>query len=347
MLLALAPKWSEQYLANRIRNTRTAIPNPDGYAIICNRQRHVHPAATATSFSRLATMQQHIADRAIKLLRHLAGVHTYVGTTRFGMRQDPRHSTIMIFFNDDEADDLSWPNATTPEQAPLRCPLVLSNQQQSFALYLEGKSGQGLPRSLADRPLGEFMAALIEAINVKRKSLFEFENIPFACLDSEISSPTARGGQTLVRLKMRNLLTNAVFEKTFKANDKFKDPDLVLVPASYLYSDNDGSHFLDQETFETLTLNDEMTGDALGYLIEGALLQLHKYNGNPIGLQLPMFVELNVAYTEPAVRGDSSSGSVTKSAKLETGLEIRVPLFIKEGEKVKVATETGEFVSRA
>lgn len=191
------------------------------------------------------------------------------------------------------------------------------------------------------------MAALIEAINVKRKSLFEFENIPFACLDSEISSPTARGGQTLVRLKMRNLLTNAVFEKTFKANDKFKDPDLVLVPASYLYSDNDGSHFLDQETFETLTLNDEMTGDALGYLIEGALLQLHKFNGNPIGLQLPMFVELNVAYTEPAVRGDSSSGSVTKSAKLETGLEIRVPLFIKEGEKVKVATETGEFVSRA
>jgi elongation factor P len=191
------------------------------------------------------------------------------------------------------------------------------------------------------------MAALIEAIHVKRKAVFEYENIPYACLDSDISTPTARGGQTLVRLKMRNLLNSAVFEKTFKANDKFKEPDLVLVPASYLYTDGDGSHFLDQETYETLTLTPEMVGDALDYLIEGALLQLHKYNGNPIGLQLPIFVELDVAHTEPAVRGDSSSGSVTKMARLETGLEIRVPLFIKEGEKVKVSTENRDFAGRA
>jgi len=191
------------------------------------------------------------------------------------------------------------------------------------------------------------MAALVEAIHVKRKMVFEFENVPYACLDSDISSPTARGGQTLVRLKMRNLLTSAVFEKTFKANDKFKEPDLVLVPASYLYSDGEGSHFLDQESFETLTLDKDMVGNALGYLLEGAMLQLHKYNGNPIGLQLPIFVELDVEYTEPAVKGDSSSGSVTKTARLETGLEIKVPLFIKEGEKVKVTTETGEFAGRA
>ncbi len=191
------------------------------------------------------------------------------------------------------------------------------------------------------------MAALIEAINIKRKSVFEFENAPYACLDAEISSPTARGGQTLVRLKMRNLLTSAVFEKSFKAGDRFKEPDLVLVPASYLYSDNDGSHFLDQESYETLTLAPETIGNALDLLIEGAMLQLHKYNGNPIGLQLPIFVDLDVAYTEPGVRGDSSSGSVTKSARLETGLEIRVPLFIKQGEKVRVTTETREFASRA
>ncbi len=191
------------------------------------------------------------------------------------------------------------------------------------------------------------MAALIEAINVKRKSVFEFENTPYACLDSDISTPTARGGQTLVRLKMRNLLTSAVFEKTFKAGDKFREPDLVLVPVSYLYSDGDGSHFLDQESFETLTLAPETVGDALDLLIEGSLLQMHKYNGNPIGLQLPIFVDLDVAYTEPGVRGDSSSGSVTKSARLETGLEIRVPLFIKQGEKVRVTTETREFASRA
>jgi elongation factor P len=193
----------------------------------------------------------------------------------------------------------------------------------------------------------EFMAVLIEAINVKRRTLFEFDNTPFYCLEAEVNTPTARGGQTLVRLKIRNLLTSAVFEKTFKASDKFREPDLQLVPASYLYSDSEGSHFLDQDNFETLTLSDDMIGNALDFLLEGAVIQLHKYNGNPIGLELPMFVELVVAHTEPGVRGDSSSGSVTKPATLETGLEIRVPLFIKEGEKVKVSTENREFAGRA
>jgi len=191
------------------------------------------------------------------------------------------------------------------------------------------------------------MAALIDALDVKRRTLFELDNVPYCCLDSDVSTPTARGGQTLVRLKMRNLLTSAVFERTFKAGEKFKEPDLQVVAASYLYTDNDGSHFLDQESFETLTLNEQMVGKALDFLIEGAIIDLHKYNGNPIGLELPMFVELSVAYTEPGVRGDTSSGSVTKPAKLETGLEIRVPLFIKAGEKVKVATENGEFAGRA
>src|SRR5579885_2071110 len=113
------------------------------------------------------------------------------------------------------------------------------------------------------------MGALIDAIDVKRKSYFEFENIPFCCLEAEVNTPTARGGQTLVRLKMRNLLTNAVFEKTFKASDKFKEPDLESVQASYLYSDGDGSYFMDQESFETLTLTAQMVGDALDLLIEG------------------------------------------------------------------------------
>ncbi len=191
------------------------------------------------------------------------------------------------------------------------------------------------------------MPALTEAIHIKRKTMFEFEDAPYACLDSDITTPTARGGQTLVRLKMRNLLTGAVFEKTFKAGDKFKEPDLVLIPASYLYSDSDGSHFLDQESYETLTLDKQMVGDALELLVEGALLQLHKYNGNPIGLQLPMFVDLDVVYAEPGARADTSSGGGTKLARLETGLELRVPPFIKQGEKVKVSTEDREFAGRA
>ena len=191
------------------------------------------------------------------------------------------------------------------------------------------------------------MASLIDAIDVKKRTLFEFDNTPFSCLDVEVSTPTARGGQTLVRLKIRNLLTNAVFEKTFKAGEKFKEPDLQMVPASYLYSDGNGSHFLDQESFETYTLSEDVIGNSLEVLIEGCLVELLKYNGNPIGLELPMFVELTVAHTEPGVRGDSSSGSVTKPATLETGLEIRVPLFIKEGEKIKLTTETRTFAGRA
>jgi elongation factor P len=90
-----------------------------------------------------------------------------------------------------------------------------------------------------------------------------------------------------------------------------------------------------------------MVGDALDFLVEGVIIELWKFNGNPIGLDLPIFVELKIAQTEPGVKGDSSSGSVTKTAKLETGLEIRVPLFIKEGEKVKVSTENREFAGRA
>ena len=130
------------------------------------------------------------------------------------------------------------------------------------------------------------MAALIEAIDVKRKMYFELENTPYYCMEVEVSTPTARGGQTLVRLKMRNLLTRAVFDKTFKASDRFKEPDLEMVEASYLYSDADGSYFLDQVSFETHNLSTQMMGDALEFLVEGAMIQLQKFNGNPIGLRI-------------------------------------------------------------
>jgi elongation factor P len=191
------------------------------------------------------------------------------------------------------------------------------------------------------------MAALIDAIDIKRKTYFEFENAPYYCMDVDVSTPTARGGQTLIRLKMRNLLTRAVFDKTFKAGEKFKEPDLETIEASYLYSDGEGAHFMDQESFETITLSSDKLGDALQFMLEGVIIKIEKFNGNPIGLQLPAQVELAVAYTEPGVRGDTASGAVTKPARLETGLEIRVPFFIKEGEKVRVNTETGEFAGRA
>jgi elongation factor P len=191
------------------------------------------------------------------------------------------------------------------------------------------------------------MPALLEAIELKRKMFFEYENAPYHVLDVDVSKPTARGGQTLVRLKMRNLLTRAVFDKTFKAGEKFAEPDLVVVPATYLYADGDGYHFMDGESYETLTLSAETLGDDRLLLVDNVAVQIQKYNGNPIGVQFPPHVELKVTACEPGVRGDTASGGVTKNATLETGLEVRVPLFIKEGEKVKVHTETREFAGRA
>ena len=191
------------------------------------------------------------------------------------------------------------------------------------------------------------MPSLIEAIDIKRKMFFEFEGAPYHCLDVDISKPTARGGQTLVRLKMRNLLTRAVFDKTFKAGEKFSEPDLETIEASFMYTDGDGFHFMDQESFETLTLNADRVGDGRDFLVDNLIVQVQKYNGNPIGLQFPPHVELVVTSTEPGVRGDTASGGANKAATLQTGLEIRVPLFIKEGDKVRVHTETREFSGRA
>ena len=191
------------------------------------------------------------------------------------------------------------------------------------------------------------MASLKEAIDIKRKTFFEFEGAPYVCVDVEVSKPTARGGQTLVRLKMRNLITRAVFDKTFKAGEKFAEPDLSTSEASYLYADAAGFHFMDQESYETLTLGADVVGDDRQFLTDNMVVQLNKLEGRPFGLQLPTIVELTITATEPGVRGNTASGGVTKPATLETGLEIQVPLFVTEGEKVKVHTETRAFAGRA
>src|SRR4029450_6192823 len=158
------------------------------------------------------------------------------------------------------------------------------------------------------------MASLIEAIHIKRKTYFEFEGAPYVCLDVEVSKPTARGGQTLVRLKMRNLITRAVFDKTFKAGDKFAEPDLEVIPASYLYSDSTGYNFMDQGNYETLTLSESVVGDDKYLLADNVLVQIQKFNGRPIALAFPAHIELTVSSTEPGVRGDTASGGVTKPA---------------------------------
>jgi elongation factor P len=139
------------------------------------------------------------------------------------------------------------------------------------------------------------MATQIEAIDIKRKMFFEHEGAPYHCIDVDVSKPTARGGQTLVRIKMRNLLTRAVFDKTFKAGDKFKEPDLTTETASFLYADGSGFNFMNQETFETITLNEEVVGDAAKLLSDNVNVDIQRFNGRPIGLELPPHVELTVA----------------------------------------------------
>jgi len=189
--------------------------------------------------------------------------------------------------------------------------------------------------------------ALIGANELKRKMLITVDGQPYTVVEVFFASPSARGASTMVRTKLRHLLTDSVLEKSFKTSEKFEEPDVALTPASFLYSDGEGFHFMDEESYEQFSLSEDQLGDERLYLKENLSLQVRKYNGEPISLELPATVDLIVVETEPGLRGDSASGGATKSATLETSLQVRVPLFIKEGEVVRVNTQTGEFVSRA
>jgi elongation factor P len=189
--------------------------------------------------------------------------------------------------------------------------------------------------------------ALIGANELKRKMLIEVDGQPYTVMEVFFATPSARGASTMVRTKLRHLINDAVLEKSFKTSEKFQEPDVVLTPASYLYSDADSFYFMDESSFEQFSLTAEQLGDDRLYLKEGISLQVRKYNDAPISMQLPPFVELAVASTELGLRGDTASGGTTKPATLETGLQVRVPLFVKEGEVVRVSTQTGEFVGRA
>ena len=189
--------------------------------------------------------------------------------------------------------------------------------------------------------------ALIGANELKRKMLIAVDGQPYTVVEVFFASPSARGASTMVRTKLRHLITDAVLEKSFKTSEKFEEPDVVLTPATFLYADGEGFHFMDDESYEQFTLSEEQLGDERLYLKENLTLQVRKYNGEPVSMQLPSTVDLAVTGAEPGVRGDSASGGTTKAATLETGLTVRVPLFIKEGEVVRVNTQTGEFVSRA
>jgi elongation factor P len=189
--------------------------------------------------------------------------------------------------------------------------------------------------------------ALIGANELKKKMLIEVEGQPYNVLDVFFATPTARGASTMVRTRLKNLLNGSVLEKTFRTSEKFPEPDVELAAVSFLYKDSAGFHFMDASSYEQFTIGEDSVGDDRFYLKDGALLEIFKYNGQAVSMQLPQYVELAIASTEPGFRGDTASGGATKVAKLETGLEVRVPLFMKEGEVVRVNTQTGEVAGRA
>ena len=189
--------------------------------------------------------------------------------------------------------------------------------------------------------------ALIGANELKKKMLIEIDGQPYNILDVFFATPTARGASTMVRTRLKNLLNGSVQEKSFRTSEKFPEPDVEVAAVSFLYSDSDGFHFMDQSTYEQFTLSEDNIGDEHWYLKEGLILEIFKYNGQAVSLQLPQYVELTIASTEPGLRGDTAAGGATKIAKLETGLEVRVALFMREGEVVRVNTQTGEVAGRA
>ena len=188
---------------------------------------------------------------------------------------------------------------------------------------------------------------MILTSDFKRGLTILFEGQPFVIVDYTVQSPTARGASTLVRVRGRNVLTGQTLDMTFKSGDKFEEPDLERRKINFMYSDGDDFHFMDEESFEQFHLVREALGDAVRWLNEGVTLRSIVFEGRVAGVELPQFVELEVVETGPGGRSDMVSGKVTKSATLSNGTQIKVPVYLKAGERVLIDTTTGEFVKRA
>lgn len=178
-----------------------------------------------------------------------------------------------------------------------------------------------------------------------RKNLkIEIDGKPYVIVDSKHVNPGK--GSAFVKTKIKNLETGQVLERTFKAGvDTVDRPNLEEREMEYTYDDPDGYNFMDQETYESIHLTHDQVGDAKNYLQEGIRLAILYFNNKPISIELPNFVSLKVTETDPGLKGDTASGGM-KKAKMETGLQVNVPLFIKEGELLKIDTRSGEYVER-
>jgi elongation factor P len=166
---------------------------------------------------------------------------------------------------------------------------------------------------------------------------------PYAIVENEFVKPGK--GQAFNRVKVRNLKSGRVIERTFKSGDTVEGADVVDVELQYLYSDGEYWHFMDPQSYEQLTADAAAMGDSAKWLKEEALCQVTLWNGAPLSVAPPNFVIMTIIETDPGLRGDTSGGG-GKPATLETGAVVRVPLFVQSGEVIKVDTRTGEYVSR-
>lgn len=188
---------------------------------------------------------------------------------------------------------------------------------------------------------------MVGANELKRKMVIIVEREPYMILEVNFAAPSARGAQTMVKTRLRHLLTGAVSDRSFKAGERFDEADVEKVEASFLYRDDQGYCFMEEGSYEQHYLDSERLGEACRYLTEGLVVTVLKYNGAIASIQLPVYVNLKVITTDAVRKGDSGSSSAMKPATLETGLEVRVPPYIAEGEAVRVNTETGEVDGRA
>lgn len=179
--------------------------------------------------------------------------------------------------------------------------------------------------------------------NLKKGTLFQWEGQPFRVIEYN-QKVMGRGG-SIVNVRIKSLLDGKVLEKTFKGNETLDSADVTTQPVQYLYSDGNTFFFMNEDTFNQFEVAADMVADNAGYLKEGDRVQLQFFNDQPINVELAKNVPLKVTYTEDAVKGDTSS-AITKDASLETGLTIKVPAFIKQGDVISVDTSTGAYRER-
>jgi elongation factor P len=152
-------------------------------------------------------------------------------------------------------------------------------------------------------------------------------------------------GKAFVRMKLKKLDTGQVLDRTFRADENVQQAIIDRSDHQYLYRDDLGFHFMNTSDYGQIVLSADDVGDAAGYLVDGSMATLSMHNGTAIGVEMPASVELEVTYAEPAVKGDTRTGA-TKGVTLETGIEVQVPLFVEQGDKVKVDTRSGEYLTR-